>query len=476
MSSILKKFPNENLEPDEIVKTESVYYHLKNGKKLLDTTSGWTGHASMGFCNPRIINAIKSQMEKFTHIDINVWKNPMLEKLAAKLLKYATNDLDKIYFSGTSGSDCVDAAMKLSYQVHYDNGNKTKTSYITRVQSFNGVTLHALSISDLPILKMYSGILPKNIFKVSQHNPFAECKFDLKEKSCECGKKPQECMGKFKNETDEEYVNRSIKEIEDVILKCGPENICAFVGETQLGSLVGDVPPAKDYWRKIGELAKKYDIHIILDEVYCGMGRSGKLYNYSWDDFSPDFVCLSKSMTSGCAPMSAILTKSKFEKIIAEGSGRINLGQTFQGFSLGAAGCMEYMNILEDDMLLNRIVEKGEYMRSILIDELESQDFFNNVRGRGYSFSLEHKTPNNPMFGINLQQKMRNDHNILINSKWHRTSFMPPFIMKDDQIDLFLEKFISTFKFLQKNWTSIEKNFDMNKVSKTLGGGSVKKN
>ena len=182
MSNILRKFPNENLEPDEVVKTESVYYHLKNGKKLLDTTSGWTGHASMGFCNPRIINAIKSQMEKFTHVDINVWKNPMLEKLASKLSKYATNDLDKIYFSGTSGSDCVDAAMKLSYQVHYDNGNKTKTSYITRVQSFNGVTLHALSISDLPILKMYSGILPKNILKVSQHNPFTECKFDLKKK------------------------------------------------------------------------------------------------------------------------------------------------------------------------------------------------------------------------------------------------------------------------------------------------------
>ena len=134
------------------------------------------------------------------------------------------------------------------------------------------------------------------------------------------------------------------------------------------------------------------------------------------------------------------------------------------------------MNILEDDLLLNRIVEKGEYMRSTLIDELETQDFFKNVRGRGYCFSLEHKTPNNPMFGINIQQKMRNDHNILINSKWHRTSFMPPFIMKDDQIDLFLEKFISTFKFLQHNWTSIEKNFDMSKVSKTLGGGSIKKN
>ena len=468
MTNILRKFPNDPVAPD-IEKGEGPYLYLKNGTKYLDATAGWTSYATLGFCHPKILSAMHKQMQKFTHIDFNVWNNPMIEELANKLIKYATNGLDKVYFGGTSGSDAIDAAMKLSYQIHCDSGNSQKKNYITRVQSFNGATLHAMSASDLPILKIYDPLLPLNITKVSQHNPYTECKFNTKENNCVCGKKPIQCMGKFKDETIEEYVNRGVKEIESEILRIGSDKICAFVGETQLGSLVGDVPAAKGYWKKIGDLAEKYNFHIILDEVYCGMGRSGKLFNYTWDDFSPDFVCVGKNMTSGHTPLSAVVTKSKFQDIIAKGSGRIQLGHTFQGYSLGIAACNALIDVLEEEKILERINLKGEYMRKILQKELGENPFFKNIRGRGFSFALEHSTDNNQLFGINLQKTMKDDHNIIINSKWHRTSFIPPYILNDSQIDLLLEKFILTFKNTQKNWSQIKKSFDIGSVSKSMG-------
>ena len=280
-------------------------------------------------------------------------------------------------------------------------------------------------------------------------------------------------MGKFKDETIEEYINRGIDEIEKEILRIGSDKICAFIGETQLGSLVGDVPAAKGYWKKIGELGEKYNFHIILDEVYCGMGRSGKLFNYSWDNFSPDFVCVGKNMTSGHTPLSAVITKSKFQDIIANGSGRIQLGHTFQGYSLGIAACNALLSVIEEESLLDRINLKGDYMRKTLKSELGDNPFFRNIRGRGFSFALEHITDNNQLFGINLQKTMKDEHNIIINSKWHRTSFIPPYILNDTQIDLLLEKFILTFKNSQKKWNDIKKNFDIGSVSKSMGAVKV---
>ncbi len=467
MTNILRKFPNDQLPP-EITKAEGVYYYLKNGKKLLDTTSGWTSYATLGFSNKRINDAMIKQMEKFTHIDFNIWNNPMLENLSEKLINHATNGLDKVYFGGTSGSDAVDAAMKLSYQVHFDSGRKNKKLYISRVQSFNGATLHAMSVSDLPILKIYDGLLPKGIHKISQHNPYADCKFDIKNNVCECKKHYSSCMGKFKNENDEEYLSRQLDELESKINEIGSENICAFIGETQLGSLVGDVPPLKDYWSKVYEICSKNNIHVILDEVYCGMGRSGKIFNYSWYDFSPDFVCVGKNMTSGHAPLSAIITKSKFQDIIAKGSGRIQLGHTFQGYSLGVAACYELMNIIEEDKLMDKVSEKGAYMIDTLKNELKENPFYKNIRGKGFAFSLEHQTSNNPKFGILLQQIMKEKYDIIINSKWHRTSFVPSFIINDKEIDKFLSLFIKTFKEIQSDWTKLQ-NTNIDGVSKSMG-------
>lgn len=472
MSKILKKFPND-VDPPIVKKSKGIYIILKNNKKYLDVTSGWTSYATLGLSNSRLIKSMTNQMKKFAHIDYNVWKNEKIEVLADKLLKYANNGIDRVYFGGTSGSDAIDAAMKLSYQIHHDSGNKKKISFISRHQSFNGATLHAMSVSELPILKIYEPLFPKNIHRISQHNEFKDCLFDIKKKKCECGKNFRSCMGKMKHENYTSYTERCAKELEEKILKIGPKNVAAFIGETQLGSLVGDVPPSKNYWKKISEVCKKYDVHLILDEVYSGMGRSGKMFNYLWDNFSPDFVCMGKNMTSGHAPLSAILTKSKFEKIIAKGSGRIQLGHTFQGFSTGIAACYELMRIIEEKNLLQRIQTKGNYMMKVLGEELKNEKFFQNVRGRGYGFSVEHNSEYNHILALKIQERMKEKYKIIVNSKWHRTSFVPSFLISDKEIEILLGSFIDTFKILSK--TTLDNNFSLKKISKSMGGIKVGK-
>ena len=200
------------------------------------------------------------------------------------------------------------------------------------------------------------------------------------------------------------------------------------------------------------------------------MGRSGKLFNYSWDNVSPDFVCIAKSMTSGHVPISAIVTKSKFQDVIAKGTGRIQIGHTFQGHSVGVAACMALMDVIEKENLLSRVSVKGEYMKKVLQTELGKNPFFKNIRGRGYIFSLEHKCSNNHLFSLQLQKKMKEDYKIIINSKWHRTSFVPPFILSDSEIDLIIEKFIFSFKHISSNWNSYKDKANLGSVSGSMGG------
>ena len=417
-----------------IISAQDETLNLKKYGKVLDFTSGWTGYASLGHNNKEIIKAIKNQMTKFCHIDYNEFSNPLLERLSKKIVEFAPNKNKKIWYSGNSGSEALEAAMKLSYQAHYAQGNSKKIKFIHRSQSFHGATLHPLSVTSIDIFKIFKKF-KGNTITVSQNNIYA--KYDPKVK-----------MGKKTNETESQHLERSLYELENKILKNNPETISAMVGETQLGTLVGDVPPQKNYWREVSKILKKYNIHLILDEVYCGMGRSGEMFNFKWDKIDPDFVCVGKNTTSGCIPFSFVMSKKKFENIILNYFGRVNLGHTFQGHSLGAAATIETINIIKKRNLLKKVKNIGNYIQEILSSELNTNHFFSNVRGRGFAIALEHKVNKPISFSNDLKEKMLNEHKILINSKFHRTSFLPSYTISKTDVDRTLDSFIKVFKEL----------------------------
>jgi adenosylmethionine-8-amino-7-oxononanoate aminotransferase len=429
------KFKKFKSKPTPIIlSADKEFLFLKKYGKILDFTSGWTGFASLGHNNKIILNAIKRQMSKFCHVDYNEFENPSIEELSKKIINFAPNNSKKIWYAGNSGSEAIEAAMKLSYQAHCASGNKNKIKFINRSQSFHGATLHPLQVTSIDIFQIFKKF-KNNSIQISQNNIYS--KYNSKVQ-----------MGKKINETDQDHLNRSLLELENKIIKNNPDTICAMVGETQLGTLVGDVPPQKGYWKGVSKILKKYNIHLILDEVYCGMGRSGKMFNFSWDGIDPDFVCTGKGTTSGCIPFSFVMAQKKFETMILNKFGRVNLGHTFQGHSLGVAATHAVIDIIKNKKLLNRVEKLGKYMQKILTSELRDDHFFSNVRGRGFAIALEHNVKKQILFSNDLKQTMLNKHKILINSKFHRTSFLPAYTMEKKLIDKTLDRFINTFKKL----------------------------
>ena len=393
----------------------------------MDATAGSTSCAVLGYTHPSVIEAMKAQIDRICHIDYNTWENPVLGELAEILLSMAPRGLNRVYFAGNSGTEAIEAALKLSYQAHWDAGKKEKTWIISRLQSFHGATLQAISISELPILDFYAQILPAQIGKISQHHPL---------------------YFKLPNESMDDYARRCANELEDKIREIGPERVATFVGETMLGSLVGDVPPAPGYWKYIREVCNKYDVHLILDEIYCGLGRSGKIYCCEHDGIAPDFLCVGKTLAAGYAPLSAVITSDEIEHIIGRGQGRIQHGHTYQGHALSAVAALAVQTVVHTDDMLQHITMLGTHMRNRLREELGSHPLFRDVRGRGLLFSLEYTCPPQKKFGEKIQEMMENNYEILINAKWHRISITPPYIMTFAEADRLIASLVESFRII----------------------------
>jgi adenosylmethionine-8-amino-7-oxononanoate aminotransferase len=423
MDPILRKFPHLD-RPLTVTHGDGMYLVTESGRRILDTTSGTTSCACLGYSHPAVREAMKRQIDKICHIDYNTWNNPVLDELAELLLSQAPEGLNKVYFAGNSGSEAIEAAMKLSFQRHADAGNKSKTWFIARDQSFHGATLHGIAVSELPILEFYQPILPKQIARIAQHHPLYFRRDD---------------------ESLDDYAQRSAGHLEAKILEIGPDNVAGFIGETMLASLVGDVPPAPNYWKYVREICDKYDVDLILDEVYCGLGRSGKVYCCSYDDVCPDFLVVGKTLGAGYAPLSAVLTRDRIGTIIAGGQGRIQHGHTHQGHALGTAAALAVQTVVQAPEMLAHICRMGELIKSRFTDELSSHPFFRDVRGRGLAVSFEFKCNDNAGLAGFVQRTMMDRHDVFVNAKWHRIALAPPFIITEAELSKVMDQVIATF-------------------------------
>ena len=430
MSTVFHKFPRE-LNSNYVTHAQGVYISTKQGKRILDTTAGGGGESVLGYSNEAVIDAINAQMRLFSHMNYNVWQNEHSDKLADLLISSAPAELSKVYFSGNSGSEAVEAALKLSYQAHYDSGSRNKNIFISRKQSTHGQTLHGIALSDRDILDFYDPIVPHGCIKIPQHHPLDD---------------------RESNETLDEYAQRSANELRDTIIKVGPEKVASFVGETVMGALQGDVPPAPNYWKYVRDVCDEFNVHLILDECYCGLGRSGKIYCCEWDDVSPDFICLAKTLAAGYVPLSAVVTTDKIYNTIANGQGRIQHGHTHQGHSLGVAAALAAQKIIHSEIQLDHITTLGEYMRNRLKQRLCGHPFFKNIRGRGLMFSLEYQCRDRPQFGAAISRRMLEEHDILIDAKWHRIAFTPAYIFTKADADHVIDSVLHCFEDLSHHW------------------------
>lgn len=420
---------------ETITHGDGVFLFTKKKKKYLDSTSGLTGTAILGWKNLDIENAIKDQLGKICLIDYKYFNDENREKLAKLLIAKANHNLDQFFMVGGSGGEACEATMKMSFQYFQSIGKTKKKWFISRNQSYHGSGSDAISVGDRPNLLFYKSFFPNFRAKINEHNIYRQ---------------------KQRNETVEEYEDRSVKELEMKILKIGPENVCGFVAETIMGGLVGDVPPTKNYWKKVRKICTKYDIHLILDEVWCGTGTTGKTFCIDWDKITPDFIFMGKTLAAGYIPVSGFVTSKNIGNTIKKNHGSIQFSTTHQGHSLGVAAAYAVQKKINKNSFLSNVIKNGNYLRSILNTELGEHDFFNNVRGRGLRNSLEYNCNSQHLFGISLTDYAKNKHNLLVSAKWHRVCFSPAINISKKILDEMLDKFILSFKAVSKSWS--EKN------------------
>ena len=418
-----KKFP-------KIIKAKGLYLYTSKDR-ILDTTSGSNHFCTLGWGHKDINKAIKTQLNRYSHIDIKTWHDENIDKLANLVLSKKKHKLNRVFLSGNSGAEACESAMRMSYQYFFNKGKKNKNIFISRKQSYHGCSALSLSVGDRPNYEFLKPTLPQNTYKVNQHHYNYE---------------------KLRNEDEEQYAKRSADDLEKKILKIGPEKVCGFVGETIMGGLQGDVPPVKNYWKYVRKVCDKYKIHLIIDEVYCGMGVTGKIYCIDYDNISPDFIFVGKTLGAGYAPLSLVVTSKDIVETLKKKDGRISYSTTHQGYSLGVAAALAVQKIMHKEETLKHIKKISKYIEKSLITELSKNPMFINVRGRGLRMSMEYDCKHKNEFGKELTHNMLSKHNILIDAKWHRVCITPGVIITKKETDLFLENLINEFNLLSKKF------------------------
>lgn len=400
---LLRRFPSDPPGP-EVKRIRGSYVHLADGSRLLDLTAGYSACVALGGDRREVLRGIRRQMRRYSYVSALSWANPVAEELAELLVRRAPVGLDRVMFPGCSGSEAIEAAMRMSYQLRVDRGQAEKRHFISRFNAYHGITALALSISSTDVYEFLRPLQPPISHLIPQHNYFEQARA---------------------GESPEAYAERSARQLEDEIIRVGPEHVTAFIAETMLGQLQGNVPPTADYWKQIRAICDRYDVHLILDEVYCGLGRSGRVYCCEWDGITPDFVAQGKQLAAGYGPISAVVTRSAFEEEIKRSRNRIFFASTYEAHPLAVAAAVEVQKIVQSDALLGHVNETGESMRATLVDELGSHPFFRNVRGRGMLSTIEYDCEDREGFNRQLEAAMRAE-GYLMQARYHRANFNPP--------------------------------------------------
>ncbi|EGV64216.1 hypothetical protein PSN45_003655 [Yamadazyma tenuis] len=357
---ILSKDPN-------FVKNTKGKYLILPDRKVLDACGG-AAVVSVGHCNPDVNEAIKNQLDTVSYVHSLEFTTEATEKLGRALVEDYKDKFGRVYVV-TSGSEATNAALKLAIQYHQERGITTKTEVISRNQSYHGNCIGGLSLSGYPARKrFFENILSPHMHKVS---PAYEYRY------------------KLESESTEKYVDRLAKELEDKILELGPENVAAFFAETIVGATTGAVPAPPGYFKEIRKVCDKYDVLLVLDEIMCGSGRTGKFFAWEHEGIVPDVVTCGKSMSSGYSPLSACFFSNKIVEALENGSDSFSNGHTYQAFPLACSAGVAVLNYIKDNNLLENVTLQGEYLGRRLKEIVGDSKIVGDIRGRGLFWGLE---------------------------------------------------------------------------------------
>lgn len=269
----------------------------------------------------------------------------------------------RVYLTG-SGSEAMEAAIKLARQYFYEPNNKTtRVNFIAREGSYHGNTLGALSVSGhLARRAPYAPLLINNVHHISACNPYRQ---------------------RQKGECDAAFVARKAGELEAKFQKLGPGTVIGFIAEPVVGAALGCVPYLPGYLKAMRDVCHKYGALFILDEVMCGIGRTGTLHAWQAENIIPDIQTMGKGLGAGYQPIAALMISPKILNVLKRGGGQFIHGQTYQGMPVQAAAALEVLRIIQEDKLLYNVTNLGVYLEQRLKAVLGDHPNVGDIRGKG---------------------------------------------------------------------------------------------
>ena len=402
------------------------------GKRYLDA-SGGAAVSCLGHGHPAVTAALHEQLDKLAYAHTGFFTTEVAEQLADRLVADAPAGIDHIYFV-SGGSEAVEASLKMARQYFVERGEPQRRHVIARRQSYHGNTLGALATGGnqwrrapfSPLLIETHHIDPCFAYRFQQPG-----------------------------ESDVAYGLRSANALEQKILELGGDTVMAFVAETVVGATAGAVPPVADYLKRIRAICDRYGVLLILDEVMCGMGRTGTLHACEQDGVAPDLMTIAKGLGGGYEPIGAVLLAGKIYDSFAKGSGFFQHGHTYMGHPLACAAGLAVQETIRRDNLLDNVTAMGAHLRRRLGERFGNHARVGDIRGRGLFQAIElvedrmTKAPFDPALKLNARVKKaamarglmvypmggtidgtRGDHVLLA----------PPFIVTAGQIDEIVDR------------------------------------
>ena len=396
------------------------------GKRYIDA-SGGAAVSCLGHGHPAVTQALHGQLDKLAYAHTGFFTTEVAEKLGDRLIADAPAGMSHVYLV-SGGSEAIEAALKMARQYFVERGQPQRRHVIARRQSYHGNTLGALATGGNEWRRApFSPLL----METHHIDPCFAYRFQ------EPG------------ESEEDYGRRAADALEAKLRALGPETVMAFVAETVVGATAGAVPPAAGYFKRIREICDRHGVLLILDEVMCGMGRTGTLHACEQEGIAPDLMTIAKGLGGGYEPIGAVLLGKHIYETFAKGSGFFQHGHTYMGHPMACAAGLAVQETIRRDNLLANVKTMGALLQRRLGERFGNHPHVGDIRGRGLFQAVElvedrsTKEPFDPSLKLHAKVKkaamarglmvypmggtidgQRGDHVLLA----------PPFIVTEEQI------------------------------------------
>jgi 4-aminobutyrate--pyruvate transaminase len=405
---------------------KGVYIYDVDGKAYLEGMAGlWC--TALGYDNEELVEAAASQMRKlpFSHLFTGKSHDPAIE-LAEKLKEIAPVPISKVFFCN-SGSEANDSQMKMVWYMNNALGRPNKKKIISRVKAYHGVTIAAASLTGLP----------------NNHLDFDLPIARVLHTSC-----PHHYRFGKDGESEEDFATRCAAELEEMILREGPETVAAFIAEPVMGA-GGVIVPPKTYFPKIMAVCAKYDIFMIDDEVICGFGRLGTPFGCTTLGYKPHSISVAKALSSAYLPIAGVMIpEDMYQALIVESKkiGTFGHGFTYSGHPVPAAVAIKTLEIYQRDKIFETAAARAPQFQKRLM-ALGDHPLVGEARGMGMVGGLElsadkrSKTPFDPKKLVGAQVvKHAQDEGLIVRPIGDTISICPPLVIKEAEIDELFDK------------------------------------